>query len=40
MEDEVMEYPDENALTKYKHDLDRQYLIGLGTVGGDTSGQY
>lgn len=32
-EEEVAEYLGENALTKYKRDLDRQYLMGLGTDG-------
>lgn len=33
LEEEVLEYLGENALTKYKRDLDRQYLMGIGTDG-------
>jgi hypothetical protein len=33
VEDEIMGYLGENALTKYKRNLDRQYLMGLGTDG-------
>lgn len=33
LEDEVIEYLGENALAKYKRDLDTQYLMGLGTDG-------
>lgn len=33
VETEVQEYLGENALTKYKRDLDKQYLMGIGTDG-------
>ncbi len=33
VKDEVTEYLGENALAKYKRDLDRQYLMGIGTDG-------
>jgi hypothetical protein len=33
VEDEILEYLGENALTKYKRDLDTQYLMGIGTDG-------
>lgn len=33
VDEEVQEYLGENALAKYKRDLDKQYLLGVGTDG-------